>query len=199
MEDTFDQIFVDKRFINGKDALIYHHYKKCIENLLDKEIPEINSFGGYKILETENKLISNNLSSLEKKSNNKIKFLGYVDRIDSTDQGIRLIDYKTGMVLQNDLNISDFNQLTKKHKALQLFFYALLWNNSNIKTENLTCQIVSLKNTYQPKLNLTFKKKDRIDKEMVSNYSNWLVNFVDEIKNTESFKHKIDSSYCEIC
>ena len=53
MEDTFDQIFVDKRFINGKDALIYHHYKKCIENLLDKEIPEINLFGGYKILETE--------------------------------------------------------------------------------------------------------------------------------------------------
>ena len=110
-----------------------------------------------------------------------------------------MIDYKTGMVLQNDLNISDFSQLTKKHKALQLFFYALLWNNSNIKTENLTCQIVSLKNTYQPKLNLTFKKKDRIDKEMVYNYSNWLVNFVDEIKNTESFKHKIDSSYCEIC
>jgi glutaredoxin-related protein len=198
MEDTFDQIFVDKRFINGKNALIYHHYKKCIENLLDKEIPEINLFGGYKILETENKLISNNLTSLEK-STNKIKFLGYVDRIDSTDQGIRLIDYKTGMVLQNDLNISDFSQLTKKHKALQLFFYALLWNDSNIKTENLTCQIVSLKNTYQPKLNLTFKKKDRIDKEMVSNYSNWLVNFVDEIKNTESFKHKIDSSYCEIC
>ena len=141
MEDTFDQIFVDKRFINGKDALIYHHYKKCIENLLDKEIPEINLFGGYKILETENKLISNSLSSLEK-STNKIKFLGYVDRIDSTDQGIRLIDYKTGMVLQNDLNISDFSQLTKKHKALQLFFYALLWNNSNIKTENLTCQII---------------------------------------------------------
>jgi hypothetical protein len=97
------------------------------------------------------------------------------------------------------LNISDFSQLTKKHKALQLFFYALLWNDSNIKTENITCQIVSLKNTYQPKLNLTFKKKDRIAKEMVSNYSKWLVNFVDEIKNTESFKHKIDSSYCEIC
>ena len=50
----------DKRFINGKNALIYHHFKKCIENLLDKEIPEINSFGEYKILETENKLISNN-------------------------------------------------------------------------------------------------------------------------------------------
>ena len=52
MEDTFDQIFVDKRFINGKNTLIYHHFKKCIENLLDKEIPEINSFGEYKILET---------------------------------------------------------------------------------------------------------------------------------------------------
>ena len=198
MKDTFDKIFFDKRFIDGKNALIYHYFKKCIENLLDKEIPKINSFGEYKILETENELISNNLSSLEK-STNKIKFLGYVDRIDSTDQGIRLIDYKTGMVLQKDLNISDFDQLTKKHKALQLFFYALLWNNANNKTENLTCQIISLKNTHQPKLNLTFKKNDSINKKMVSNYSNWLINFVEKIKNTEVFDHKIDSSYCEIC
>ena len=198
MEDTFDQIFIDKRFINGKNALIYHHFKKCIENLLDKEIPEINSFGEYKILETENELISYHPYTKEK-SINKIKFLGLVDRIDSTDQGIRLIDYKTGMVLKKDLNIYDFDQLTKKHKALQLFFYALLWNNSQEKTDNLTCQIISLKNTYQPKLNLTFKKSDSINNELVSNYSNWLINFVEEIKNTEVFNHRIDSSYCEIC
>ena len=198
MEDTFDQIFVDKRFINGKNALIYHHFKKCIENLLDKEILEINSFGEYKILETENELISYHPYTNEK-SINKIKFLGHVDRIDSTDQGIRLIDYKTGMVLQKDLNIYDYNQLTKKHKALQLFFYALLWNNSQEKTDDLTCQIISLKNTYQPKLNLTFKKNDTINNELVSNYSNWLINFVEEIKNTEVFNHRIDSSYCEIC
>jgi len=198
MKDTFDQIFVDKRFINGKNALIYHHFKKCVENLLHKEIPEINSFGEYKILETENELISKYPNS-KVKSINKIKLLGYVDRIDSTDQGIRLIDYKTGMVLQKDLNIFDFDQLTKKHKALQLFFYALLWNNSKEKTENLTCQIISLKNTYQPKLNLTFKKNDSIDNEMVSNYSNWLINIIEKVKNTEVFNHKMDSSYCEIC
>ena len=120
MKNTFNQIFVDKRFINGKNALIYHHFKKCIENLLDKEISEINSFGEYKILKTENKLISK-YQYIKEKSINKIKLLGYVDRIDSTDQGIRLIDYKTGMVLQKDLNIFDFDQLTKKHKALQLF------------------------------------------------------------------------------
>lgn len=198
MKDTFDQIFVDKRFIYGKNTLIYHHFKKCIENLLDKEITDINSFGEYKIIETEKELISNNLNSFEK-STNKIKFLGYVDRIDSTDQGIRLIDYKTGMVLQKDLNIFDFDQLTKKHKALQLFFYALLWNNSKVKTKNLTCQIISLKNTYQPKLNLTFIKNDSIDNEMVSNYSKWIINFVEEIKSSKFFKHKMDSSYCEIC
>ena len=198
MEQTFNQIFVDKRFINGKNALIYHHFKKCIDNLLDKEIPEINSFGRYKILETENELFSNNLSNKET-SINKIKFLGHVDRIDSTDQGIRLIDYKTGMVLQKDLNIFDFDQLTKKHKALQLFFYALLWNNSQEKTDDLTCQIISLKNTYQPKLNLTFKKNNNINNELVSDYSKWLINFVEEIKNTEVFNHKMDSSYCKIC
>ena len=80
-----------------------------------------------------------------------------------------------------------------------MFFYALLWNNSQEKTDNLICQIISLENTYQPKLNLTFKKSDTINNELVSNYSNWLINFVEEIKNTEVFNHRIDSSYCEIC
>ena len=53
MLESFNKIFLDKRFLNGKNALTYHHYKKCIENLLDKEIKAINEFGEYKILKTE--------------------------------------------------------------------------------------------------------------------------------------------------
>ena len=53
MLESFNKIFVDKRFLSGKNVLTYHHYKKCIEILLDKEIKAINSFGEYKIIKTE--------------------------------------------------------------------------------------------------------------------------------------------------
>ena len=53
MLESFKKIYPDKRFLNGKNSLTYHYYKKCIETLLDKEIKAINSFGEYKIIKTE--------------------------------------------------------------------------------------------------------------------------------------------------
>ena len=98
---------------------MYHHYKRCLESLLEKEILDIKEFGSYKILEIEKEL--NFESSLKKDGLTKnIKLLGHIDRVDLTDQGIRLIDYKTGMVQQNELNIYDFDQLSNKLVALQL-------------------------------------------------------------------------------
>jgi hypothetical protein len=198
MLQTFSEVFTDKRFINGKNALVYHHYKKCLESLLEKEILDIKEFGSYKILEIEKEL--NFESSLKKEGlTQNIKLLGHIDRVDLTDQGIRLIDYKTGMVQQNELNIYDFDQLSKKQKSLQLLFYALLWRKNYNSNEYLQCQIISLKNTFQPKLNLTYKKKTFIENDVINNFQIWLDEFLIEINNTEIFKHDLNSKYCEIC
>jgi len=198
MLQTFSNVFTDKRFINGKNALVYHHYKRCLESLLEKEILDIKEFGSYKILEIEKEL--NFESSLKKDGLTKnIKLLGHIDRVDLTDQGIRLIDYKTGMVQQNELNIYDFDQLSKKQKSLQLLFYALLWRKNYNSNEYLQCQIISLKNTFQPKLNLTYKKKTFIENDVINNFQIWLDEFLTEINNTEIFKHDLNSKYCEIC
>jgi len=198
MLQIFSDVFTDKRFINGKNALVYHHYKKCLESLLEKEILDVKEFGSYKILEVEKELdFKSSIKNVGLIKN--IKLLGHIDRVDLTDQGIRLIDYKTGMVQQNELNIYDFNQLSKKQKSLQLLFYALLWRKNYKSNEYLQCQIISLKNTFQPKLNLTYKKKTFIENDVINNFQIWLEEFLKEINNTEIFKHDLNSKYCEIC
>ena len=66
------------------------------------------------------------------------RFLGYVDRIDSYRKGeVRIVDYKTGKVQEEDLMISDDNAAAVVDKlfgpnnqarpkiALQLFLYGL--------------------------------------------------------------------------
>ena len=85
-------------------------------------------------------------------------FLGQIDRIDLTNDGIRLVDYKTGIVNPNEISLNGFDQLFNKRKAFQLFFYGLLWNEKNQKNDDLSCQIVSLKNTFQPHLDLNLIK-----------------------------------------
>lgn len=198
MLESFNKIFLDKRFLNGKNALTYHHYKKCIENLLDKEIKAINEFGEYKILKTEDFI--DILSTF--KINNEIqktKFLGFIDRIDSTDQGIRLVDYKTGIVNPNEINLNNFDQLFNKTKAFQLFFYGLLWNEKHQKNDDLSCQIVSLKNTFQPHLKLIYNKNKMINYDAIDSYKNWLFNNLELIYNTKTFSHVNSSLYCELC
>ena len=67
------------------------------------------------------------------------KFKGYIDRLDSLDEGeVRVVDYKTGKVLENDENIDDDNAETiadmifdptareRPKIALQFFIYDML-------------------------------------------------------------------------
>lgn len=198
MMESFNKIFLDKRFLNGKNALTYHHYETCIKNLLDKETKAINEFGEYKILKTEDFI--DTLSTF--KINNEIqktKFLGFIDRIDSTDQGIRLVDYKTGMVNPSEINLYNFDQLFNKTKAFQLFFYGLLWNEKHQKNDDLSCQIISLKNTFQPHLELIYNKNKMINYDAIDSYKNWLFNNLELIYNTKTFSHVNSSLYCELC
>lgn len=198
MHQSFNKIFLDKRFLNGKNALTYHHYKKCIENLLDKELIAVNEFGEYKILKTEDDLSISSSCEIQDKLI-KVKFLGKIDRIDSTDQGIRLIDYKTGMVNSNEISLANLEQLINKPKAFQLFFYGLLWNEKYKSIDDLSCQIISLKNTYQPQMSLTYNKNKTINHTAIDSYKKWLLDKLEDIYNTKSFIHNNNSAYCEIC
>ena len=117
------------------------------------------SFGEYKIIKTED--FHKKYQALFKINNEvkRIMFLGFIDRIDLTDRGIRLVDYKTGMVNPNEISLNNFNQLHNKSKAFQLFFYGLLWNEKYKINDELSCQIISLKNTFLLTLNLFNKNK----------------------------------------
>ena len=146
MLNTFSNFFLDKRFSIGKNILKYHHFKKCIENLL-KELLRIEQFGDYQILETEKQflLLIQFLINGEKKP---INFVGQIDRVDSTKDSVRLVDYKTGLVRKIDLTVNGLNQLYKKDKAFQLFFYGLLWNENNLNDKDVTCQVITLKTPF---------------------------------------------------
>ena len=108
MLKTFNEIFLDKRYSIGKNILIYHHFKKCIENLLKKELNRIKLFGDYTILETE-KTVSNASSISINGDKRPIKLVGQIDRIDLTNDGIRLVDYKTGLISKSEISLNGFN------------------------------------------------------------------------------------------
>jgi ATP-dependent helicase/DNAse subunit B len=117
MDHEFNLIFKDKRHLKGKNTIIYYHFKKCLDHYLKKEINNINKSGSFKVLDLEKEIMFEDeiiINSLPK----KIKFKGIIDRIDLTSDGIRLIDYKSGMVQPKELILNNFDQLQQRSKSL---------------------------------------------------------------------------------
>ena len=75
----------------------------------------------------------------------------------------------------------------------------MLWNEKYQINDDLTCQLISLKNTFQPHLELTYKKNKMINHNAIDSYQDWLLNNLELIYNTETFSHFNGSLYCELC
>lgn len=199
MDKNFRDLFKDKRHLKGKNAIVYYSYNKCIANMLKKEIFSINKYGSYKIIALE-KDISVNTEILINGKKKNVTLIGIIDRVDETASGIRLVDYKTGLVKPQDINISKIEQLSKKPKALQLLFYSLLYEKKYNIQDPLFTQIISLKNTQQPHQNLHFNNNKELNAEDIKLFEEWLLSLLYKINSDEMiFHHKTDSLYCENC
>ena len=144
--------------------------------------------------------ISVNTEILINGKKKNVALIGIIDRVDETASGIRLVDYKTGLVKPQDINISKMEQLSRKPKALQLLFYSLLYAKKYNIQDPLFTQIISLKNTQQPHQNLHFNKNKELNAEDIKSFEEWLLSLLYKINSDEMiFHHKTDSLYCENC
>ncbi len=199
MDNEFNLIFSDKRHIKGKNAIVYYHYKKCISNFLKSELKSINSKGSFKILHLEKEIVIDDYID-KKKKKKQIKLKGIIDRIDSTSEGIRLIDYKSGLVKPQDLNINNFDQIEKKSKAMQLLFYCMLFMKKENYNDPIFGQVISIKNTSQHCINLKVNQQNIISNQHIELFKNWLWEIIQKINDPSMlFKHNNESKFCKWC
>ena len=83
----------------GKDLIFIEVLKKCVINLLNFEKELVEKGNKIKILSLENKLTS----SIKIKDNLDVLLTGTIDRIDTFNNNLRIIDYKSGNVKTNYL------------------------------------------------------------------------------------------------
>ena len=112
---------------------------------LKKEIEVLEKGKTLKILKLE-KPVQTTLN-LDGKT---ITLRGIVDRIDELDGCLRIIDYKTGKVSNNELEVYDWENIIldykKFSKAFQILMYAYILNKESMLPNNTTAGIISFKN-----------------------------------------------------
>ena len=85
-----------------------------------------------------------------------------MDRIDQLDGVVRIIDYKTGMVKDSDLKVTDFSLLSTEYKytkALQVLMYAYMFHQNNPENSAIEAGIFSFKNLNGGLIQLNFSEK----------------------------------------
>ncbi len=185
----FIKTFKEGDFSKGKNLMIFEVAKRFILNFINFEISELKKGNQIKILNIESDLV---IEIPIEELNFPVKIKGKVDRVDEFNNKLRIIDYKTGLVKQSDLNIVDWNDLSTDYKYAKIFqvlAYSLMIKDK-IPFENAQAGIVSFKNLKEGFLNFGKKENpgDRqrnttISDKILTEYSIQLKNLIKEICN----------------
>lgn len=126
VRDQFANTYKSGDYSTGKNLLIFEVAKRYVENLIELDLEELESGHRIRILHIEKKMqLALHIDEIPF----PVNVQGMVDRVDERDGVIRIIDYKTGMVSQNELQITDWGLLTsdyKYSKAFQVLMYAYM-------------------------------------------------------------------------
>jgi len=133
----------------GKNLIFIEVVKEYIENTLNFELDQIkNQNARIKIISLEKKL-EYNLTI----KNQNVKLKGIIDRIDMFNDGVRIIDYKSGNVNSGVLDLRNIDKVKIDHKysyLLQLLFYKYLFGMNDVNIQIKEIGICSLKKRNLP-------------------------------------------------
>ncbi|MEO6346800.1 MAG: PD-(D/E)XK nuclease family protein [Aquaticitalea sp.] len=145
----------------GKNLIIFEIAKRYLHNFLNTEIESIREGNCIKIIDVEREIkISIEIPEL----NFPVFLKGTVDRIDESNGVRRIIDYKTGRVEQNKVELVNWEDLTTDYdrysKSFQVLTYAFMLNEIEPFQQAVEGGIISFKNLQGDPF-LRFTKKDK--------------------------------------
>jgi ATP-dependent helicase/nuclease subunit B len=143
----FKDLYKDGDFTKGKNLIIFEIAQRYILNFITTEIESLKKGHHIKIIAIEaNEKIEIKIEEL----NFPIKLSGKVDRIDEFNGITRVIDYKSGKVEQNKVEIVNWEDLTtdydKYSKSFQILCYAYMMHQKKHITLPIEAGIISFKN-----------------------------------------------------
>lgn len=158
----FKSLYKEGDLSKGKNLIIFEITKRYVYNFIKKELEFVEAGNQIKIIDLEKEVNTTlNIPELDF----PVRLKGTVDRIDECNGTLRIIDYKTGKVIQSKVEIVNWEDLTtdydKYSKSFQVLAYAYMLNAEMPFTTSVEAGIISFKNL-QGDYFLKFSKKDKV-------------------------------------
>lgn len=189
----FKKAYADGDMTKGKNLIVFEIAKRYVQNFLKLEIEDLKQGNSIKIIALEEKAeIPLDIPEL----NFNVKLKGTVDRADEYNGMTRIIDYKTGKVLDSEVSLVDWEDLTtdykKYSKSFQILAYAYMMNKEKPLQFPIEAGVISFKNLSAGFLKFTKREQSRggnkntlITEETLNSYFEELKKLIIEICNPE--------------
>lgn len=189
----FKDLYKDGDFTKGKNLIIFEIAQRYISNFINSEIESLKSGDIIKIIAIEaDEKIEIEIEDL----NFPIKLTGKVDRIDEFNGVTRVIDYKSGKVEQNKVEIVNWEALTtdydKYSKSFQVLCYAYMMYQKKLISLPIEAGIISFKNLnagflkFGKKASQYSRSKDQlISEDTLNNFEVELKKLISDICNPD--------------
>ena len=205
LQKSFDKLYEDGDIKTGKNLLVSKVAERFIRNYLKHEIKKIKKGDSVFIKSLEEyfttKIPINNYEFPDDLKT--LNFKGIIDRIDTINGQLRIIDYKTGTVKKSDLVIKDWESLftdPKTDKSFQLVFYAWLYYKQSRTQETSIPGIFSLKKLSEGFIDLKTPDKGILNPEDFKIFENSLINLLKNIFDQQiPFTQTDDINFCSYC
>ena len=208
LEDKFALAFSKNQILKGKNYLSLKIAQKLISGFLKLEIRLLKRADEKK---SQIKIVCKEQELKYSLTLNEIDFnlIGKVDRVDFDSEVLRIIDYKTGNVDNNEVEFTEYDEIidnSSKAKAFQLLMYSYLYlkNNTHYIGTDVNAGIFSFKNLDSGLISLSRKISSRkkqiikIDENALESFQYQLENILLSIMNND-FIQTSNLKACEFC
>ncbi|MAW20834.1 MAG: hypothetical protein CMD16_00375 [Flavobacteriales bacterium] len=207
IEKAFIELISNEGMKEGKNYLNLQIAKKLTKDFLKVEkklIKNANKIGQQIKLISKEEVLSHQL----KVCDIDFKLTGKVDRVDFEGDSLRIIDYKTGNVQQDEVTFSEFDELIdnpKKSKAFQLMMYAYMYlrMHPNYISLDVFAGNYSFKNLQEGLIKVSKKTRNKkevlnINADVLDAFEIQLNKILNKILNND-FEQTTDLKNCEWC
>ncbi|MCF8307371.1 MAG: PD-(D/E)XK nuclease family protein [Bacteroidales bacterium] len=206
LTEVFKELYTGRDIFSGKNLLVYNVALYWLEAFLKKEKEDLKAYQekgkSYFLKGTETQLWGH-LSIQQPYKNFRVNFKGKIDRMDKVGEDIRIIDYKTGRVINQNITFDNFEQLmesTGKKEAFQLLIYQWLYRqnyNDGTKVWPAILSFPALNNGYM------FAKhagKKGVENEALDDFEKEIEKLLEEIFDSKiPFYQTKDREICRTC
>lgn len=202
VKKQFRELMSEGDLNHGKNYLIVNVAGSMLQQIFEKEAVWLQH-GNTLVIDGLEQVVEAIMPPVETLPDTAIKLRGTIDRIDSLDNVIRVLDYKTGFVDGKSLMFKEWDELISdpgKAKAFQLMLYTWVLQKSTGIDKPMKAGIISLRAPGKGAIPLKGPSGDSIDSAALQQFEEQLRILMAQILDPAiPFSQTTEEDDCKYC